>query len=196
MADVFGALAATATAACAAALIYVHTRTTGYHPVRDAVSDYGVGPYRRCYATAAIALGVAGIFLASGLAAAVRPEPVVVVALLIVFGLARIAIVRFPVDLDRRRRTRTGRIHLLLAALAFVTIAFAAARLPRSVIGDPGWSDVEGLLRAIGWLVVLAAAATGLGLRIVSLRPVFGLLERFLYVAMLVWFMTVSLHIA
>jgi hypothetical protein len=52
------------------------------------------------------------------------------------------------------------------------------------------------VLRAIGWLVVLAAAATGLALRVVSLRPVFGLLERCLYVATIAWFMTVSLHIA
>jgi hypothetical protein len=196
VADLLGALAAAATSVCAMALIYVHTRPTGYDPVRDAVSDYGVGPYRFWYRAAALTLGSAGILLASGIAATVRPEPVFVVALLVVFGVARIAIVGFPVDLDRRRRSRAGRVHLLLAAVAFLTIAFAAAKLPRSVIADPGWSGMEGMLRAIGWLVVVAAAATGLGLRIVSLRPVFGLLERFLYVAMLAWFMTVSLHIA
>ena len=196
MTDLLGALAAIATLASAVALVYVHTRPTGYDPVRDAVSDYGVGRYRVWYSAAAITLGVAGILLASSIAASVRPEPVFLVALLVVFGIARIAIVRFPVDLDRRPASRTGRIHFLLAGIAFVAIAFAAATLPRVVVGNPGWADVEGLLRTTGWLVVVTAVAAGLGLRVATLRPVFGLLERLLYASMLTWFMAVSLHIA
>jgi len=101
-----------------------------------------------------------------------------------------------PVYLDRRPPSRTGKIHYLLAAIAFITIAIVAARLPRSVVGDPGWAGISGVLRVVGLLVVAAAIATGLGLRIASLRPFFGLLERSLYVAMLTWFLTVSLHIA
>ena len=191
-----GVLAAIATLACGGALVYVHTRRTGHDPVRDAVSDYGVGRYRVWYRAAAITLGIAGILLALAIAATVRPEPLLLIVLLVVFGVARIAIVRFPVDLDRRPPSRTGRIHRLLAAVAFVTIAIVAAKLPRSVLGDPSWAGIDGVLRTIGWLVVAAALATGLGLRLASLRPFFGLLERLLYVAMLTWFMTVSLHIA
>lgn len=196
MTDLLGALAAVLTLVCAGALAYVHTRPTGYDPVRDAVSDYGVGRYRAWYQAAAITLGCAGILLALGLAGTVRPVPLLVVALLVVFGVSRIAIVRFPVYLDRRPPSRTGKIHYLLAAIAFITIAIVAARLPRSVVGDPGWAGISGVLRVVGLLVVAAAIATGLGLRIASLRPFFGLLERSLYVAMLTWFLTVSLHIA
>ena len=42
----FSAVAALATAVQAVALIMLHLLPTGYHPVRDAVSDYGIGPYR------------------------------------------------------------------------------------------------------------------------------------------------------
>jgi hypothetical protein len=42
----FSILAALATAIQAVALITLHVLPTGYNPVRDAVSDYGVGPYR------------------------------------------------------------------------------------------------------------------------------------------------------
>jgi pimeloyl-ACP methyl ester carboxylesterase len=42
----FSVAAALATAVQAVALIMLHLLPTGYHPVRDAVSDYGVGRYR------------------------------------------------------------------------------------------------------------------------------------------------------
>jgi hypothetical protein len=39
-------IAALFTALQTAALIVLHVLPTGYNPIRDAVSDYGVGPYR------------------------------------------------------------------------------------------------------------------------------------------------------
>ena len=42
----FSIIAALATAVQAVALIMLHLLPTGYNPVRDAVSDYGVGRYR------------------------------------------------------------------------------------------------------------------------------------------------------
>jgi len=42
----FSVVAALATAVQAVALIMLHLLPTGYNPVRDAVSDYGVGPHQ------------------------------------------------------------------------------------------------------------------------------------------------------
>ena len=42
----FRIIAALATAVQAGALIILHLLPTGHNPVRDAVSDYGVGRYR------------------------------------------------------------------------------------------------------------------------------------------------------
>ena len=46
MIKAFSIIAALATAVQAVALIMLHLLPTGYNPVRDAVSDYGVGRYR------------------------------------------------------------------------------------------------------------------------------------------------------
>jgi hypothetical protein len=42
-----------------AALIVLHVLPTGYDPIRDAVSDYGVGPYRPWFWLQAVAGGLA-----------------------------------------------------------------------------------------------------------------------------------------
>lgn len=44
--EAFSIIAALATVVQAVALVVLHLLPTGYDPVRDAVSDYGVGPYR------------------------------------------------------------------------------------------------------------------------------------------------------
>jgi hypothetical protein len=44
--EAFGIVAALATTVQAVALIVLHLLPTGYNPVRDAVSDYGVGPHQ------------------------------------------------------------------------------------------------------------------------------------------------------
>ncbi len=54
----FSIIAALATAVQAVALIMLHLLPTGYNPVRDAVSDYGVGRYRGWFWLQAVAGGV------------------------------------------------------------------------------------------------------------------------------------------
>lgn len=51
----------------AGALIVLHVLPTGYNPIRDAVSDYGVGPYRAWFWLQAVAGGVACLALAIAL---------------------------------------------------------------------------------------------------------------------------------
>jgi uncharacterized protein DUF998 len=100
-------------------------------------------------------------------------------ALFAAFAAARFLIPWFPTDLDRSRPTPAGRIHLLLAAIAFASIAVVAGYTPDDLA--PGW---------LQWTVVGTAIATGVGAR----RPIpyFGLVERLLYAAMIAWFIVVS----
>jgi hypothetical protein len=190
-----GILVAVAATCCAGCLIYVHTLPTGYQPLRDAVSDYGVGRYRFWYRGAAVALGVASILLAVALARAVDPAPMGVIVALVAFGLARLAIVAFPTDLDRRRRTTSGRVHVLLAAIAFASIAVAAPKLYAAVDGLHAWAPDDGALRALAWAIIGAAGATLVALG-PTLRPYFGLVERLLYAAIITWFLVVAVHLA
>jgi hypothetical protein len=190
-----GILVAVAASCCAGCLIYVHTLPTGHEPLRDPVSDYGVGRYRVWYRAAAVTLGLAGLLLAAALARAVDPLPMSVIAALVAFGVARLAIVAFPTDLERRRRTTSGRVHLLLAAIAFGSIAVAAPKLYAAVGGLQAWAPDDGALRALAWTIIGAAGATLVALG-PTLRPYFGLVERLLYGAVITWFLVVAVHLA
>jgi hypothetical protein len=192
MTPVLGILAALLTLGCAAALVRVHTLPTGYSPVSNAVSDYGVGPVARYYRWQTAALAYAALLLAAALARTVQPVPQLLVFLLMTFAAARLLIPSFPTDLDRSRPTATGRIHLLLAGVAFASIAWCAAALPDRV----HWANLHGTLVVLGWLVVATALACGLTVLVRRAAPFFGLVERLFYAATILWFLVVSLHFA
>ena len=165
----FAAASLACTALCISCLLYLHLAPTGYSPLTQAVSRYGVGKYARWYQAQASFAGSAGILLAVALR-----QPRHVVVLLVVFGIARLAITQFPMD------TRRGP-HALLAVAAFGTVTSAAIRLPSSLHGTPG----------LGWAMLVALLA-GIVLRQVA----FGLAERAFYVAMLAWLVLVAARVA
>lgn len=178
MTAAFAAACLAATVAWAVVLGAVHLRPTGYDPLRNAVSDYGVGAHRRWYraqtALAALAATLLLVALASGSGA-----PWWLLALLAAFAAARLAIPSFPTDLDRAHPTRTGRVHLLLAAVAFASIAVAAGNTPDQLVPH-----------ALRWAVVATSIATWLAIRL--RLGLFGLVERLFYAAMITWFLWVS----
>jgi hypothetical protein len=184
--EALGILGAAATAACFGTLVWVHLRPTGYSPLRDAVSDYGVGPSLPFYRAQTAAMALAAIFVAGGLAKAIDPAPKRVIVMLLVFAGARLAIPFFPTDLGRTPRTRHGAVHVLLAVVAFAGVAWAAALLPDRV----HWPG----LAVLGGAVVVTAVATGLSIR--TRVAYFGLVERAFYVAVLMWLLDVSLRYA
>jgi hypothetical protein len=174
---VAAALTLASVGGCVACLVYLHLAPTGYSPVRNAVSEYGVGPYARWYAAQATFTAFAAICLAVALA-----HPTRVIVLLGVLAAARFAIGWFPTDtIASGQRSYRGGVHLLLAVIAFATTSWAAIALPRADQGQP----------ALGHVIALFALGTMLTLRS-PLRPWFGLVERGYYVAMLVWFTLVA----
>jgi hypothetical protein len=169
------------TGLCVACLLYLHLSPTGYSPLRNAVSEYGVGAYGRWYQAQAALAGLAAALLAAAL-----HRHGEIAALLLVFTLARIAITQYPTDLIHTgTRTRAGAVHLLLAAIAFAAICWAACALARRDGGEP----------ALGWIASAGAVGTWLGLRSPMLRPVLGLLERVFYAAFLAWLALVAVRL-
>lgn len=169
------------TCACVACLVYLHLAPTGYSPARNAVSEYGIGRYGNWYRTQAACTGVAAFLLAGALR-----RPALVVGLLAVLGIARIGIGRFTTDaLAGGEATRTGGIHLLLAAVAFTAAPWAAVALKRPDGGQP----------ALGWAMAACALATMLSLRNPALRRWFGAVERAYYVTMLAWLVLVAVRL-
>ena len=72
--------------------------STGYNPVRDAVSDYGVGPYRGWFWLQAVAGGVGCLALGIALAQLHPFTPTQVVVALIVTAGSRLFIPFFATD--------------------------------------------------------------------------------------------------
>lgn len=161
------------TALWLATLVFLHLAPTGYSPLRNAVSEYGVGRFAWGYRAQVTFAALAAISLAVELHGLLR-------VLLLVFAGARIAIAFFPTDpITTTEWSTTGRVHVLLAAIAFASICWAAC----SDEYEP-W---------LGYVATAGALGTFLGLRRVpQLRPVVGLLERFFYAAIIAWFFVVA----
>src|SRR5436305_10300947 len=109
---------------CVLSLIILHLVPSGLNPARDPVSLYGTTRYNSLYRVQAIASGICALCL---LLALIERQPnLTVIGLLMLgcYGCARLAIAAFMMD-EHGKRTRTGVLHIILAAVAFTAIAVA-----------------------------------------------------------------------
>jgi hypothetical protein len=193
-AAVLAAVAAAAFLAAAVTLVWVDVIHTGHRPERDAVSDYGAGPYRWFYSTIVVSLGLGALLLLLALA---RGTDVAAGGLiwLGVYAVTRLAIAWFPHDLEGKPVTPVGRVHLALAAAAFAAIAFAAADLAPALGDQPGWDGASDLIGVLRWAVIVTAFATLLARVALPVRRVaFGLVERLLYAASIAFLVVVAVE--
>jgi hypothetical protein len=171
--------------AAALVLVRMHTLPTGLDPRRDAISDYGTTTFHVYYRAMVVMIGAGAGCLAWALdrSGDVRTSGVV---WLWIFAGARILIAGFMTVRPGRRVTLEAQIHLVLAAAAFVAIAFAAPIVS---------ADLD-LAVTLSRLVVGAAVATLASRAIRPLTPVFGLVERILYAVFLAWLLVVASSLA
>lgn len=183
--------------ASALVLLRAHMLPTGLHWQIDAVSDYGAGAHHRYYRAMVLLLGAGGGLLLAALARDTQAGNVGL-AFLGAYAAARLAIAFFMTDLPGRPPTPEGRVHLVLASIAFTSIAFASVDVTSALTDTPGWTGgVGGWLRFQASAVVVTAVLTLAAYVIPAARErVFGLVERCLYVASLAWLITTALHLA
>lgn len=174
----------------AASLVTLHVLPTGVPPLRDAVSDYGIGRYRGWYRVAAVAGGIAALAVASTAAVAAAWLPA---GALVAGGAARVAIAWFPTDPGDQPVTGTGRVHFWLAFVGFVGIAVGAASFAPSVAATGNGAPLPAWLPWAGWAVAGAAFVMFASTVVPGGRSVFGLLERLYYASFLCWFAIVGL---
>lgn len=196
MVTTFSVIALIAVLTQAALLVALHVFPTKYDPVRDAISDYGVGDYRGYF----WAQLVAGASACASLAIALRglhpyvPTPIVV--LLLANSAARLVMPAFPTDQSGNRfETVKGTIHMLLAFVAFGAIAAAATGLGGLYSHYPTWHSAKSLLVTVGWVVLAGAVTCALGLVGPRLKPIFGLIERFFTLSVIVWLSLISIEL-
>ena len=177
-------------------LTRLHLLPSDLHPARDAVSDYGATRHHLYYRALVVLLGAGAGLLVVVLARDGHAGDRGLV-FLGVFAATRLAIAGFMTDRSGRRPTRAGRVHLVLAAAAFTTIAFAANDITGSLVGSANWSGgVAGPLRFAARAVAVTAVFTAVAYLTPAVRHhVFGMLERLLYVAMIAWLLIAALHV-
>ncbi|MET0812578.1 MAG: DUF998 domain-containing protein [Microbacterium sp.] len=173
-------------------LIVVHLLPTKLDPLRDPVSRYGITAFRGWYWSAAAGAALAGVGGALFFSAIPGVIAIVTTVLLSVFAVARALIGLFPMDAPDAAKSRTGRIHNLLAFAAFASVT-AAAFTGAGALHDAGavalspWSTALGAIMAAGTIGVILTTASS------ALRGLFGLTERLIYVGFIAWFLMLGL---
>jgi hypothetical protein len=193
----FSIAAALATAVQAVTLIALHLLPTGYNPVRDAVSDYGEGPYRGWFWLQAVAGGVGCLALAIALAQLRLFTPTQAVVALIAAAAARFLIPFFATDQQGNRfQTIHGTIHMILAVISFGGLVWAATGLWSTLRHYPAWHGAEGALTIIPWIMLGSVIAVVLAIRGPRLKPFFGIFERLFYLSSITWVLIVAIDLA
>lgn len=188
MVTVAGVIALAAIAATVASLGYLHLAPTGLSPIRNAVSQYGITPYRAGYRAATIAFAVAGVALAVGIDRAVGSRASAVIVLLAIFAAARAAISWFPMDAPGTALTPTGRAHGLLAVAAFGGATIAAFKLGAVLRDGQRWHALAPVSTALGAAMAFCLAVAIVSRSYPALRARFGAIERGFYLAAIAWF--------
>lgn len=197
MVEAFAIVAAIAIAVQVVALVALHLLPTGYNPVRDAVSDYGIGRYRIWFWTQALAGGLAGLALAIALAETTPSVPTLVVVTLLVSAAARFLIPAFPTDQHGSRfQTAQGTIHMILAIVIFASLIIAASELGSTLEHQAAWNGVKGWLTTLPWIMTASAVGVIVALRAPRLHRIIGLIERLFYLSSITWFLIVSIELA
>jgi len=196
MVKAFGVIALIAVSAQLGILIALHLLPTKYDPVHDAISDYGVGEYRGYFWAQLVAGALACASVAVALTGLHPYVPTVVVVLLLANAAARLLMPAFPTDQSGNRfETVKGTVHMVLAIVAFGAVAAAATGLGGLFSHYSVWHSAKGLLVTVGWVVLAGAIACALGLVGPRLKSVFGLIERFFTLSVIVWIYIVSIEL-
>lgn len=185
---VAGVISLLAVAVVIASLTWLHLQRTGLSPVRNAVSQYGITPFRAGYRVATIAFAIAGLALAIGIDRAISGHGrTLVIALLVVFAAARSVISWFPMDAPDEARTSTGAVHGLLALAAFGSLAYAALRLGRVLAHTTTWHSLGPASTGLGWAMIACLLSMALARSHTAVRARFGAVERGYYLFAIAW---------
>ncbi|HEV8064907.1 MAG TPA: DUF998 domain-containing protein [Acidimicrobiales bacterium] len=192
---VTGSITVAGTAASFVALVVLHVLPTGLSPLTNAVSQYGITPYRLGYRVQTIAMGIAAAAAAVGVSRLGLSGGSLVVALLALCGAARLAISWFPMDTPGAPLTETGRRHGLLALAAFGGVTLAALRLGTDVGRSHFWAQAGAPITGLGIAMLILLVSMGAVRRSQSAHRFFGLVERAFYAGTIAFLLVVGFEL-
>jgi hypothetical protein len=168
-------------------IVALHFLPTGYSPIIDPVSNYGVGRFGFLYHLQSASSGIVGGCLFLLLILETTRASALGLSSLAVYAIARLLIGFFPTDIAPPR-TATGIIHNVLATLTFLGIALATAFLGAQLSQLGAGSGAHVVISAFACVTQLSAVATVVCFMIPSLHRIAGLAERGIYLGTLGWF--------
>jgi hypothetical protein len=177
------------------AVIILHFLPTGYNPVTQAVSDYGVGRYAAIMSSAFFAIGIGTIALAISLLRFNKLGRLgrFGVLLLMVAGICFFAVGFFPTDLEGAAATTIGSLHTSLSAIVFLANILAALCLSWSFCLNESLRPFykSSIILAIAEIVILIATKAffdpSYGIR--------GVVERAFILSFYSWLLLTSIRI-
>jgi hypothetical protein len=183
-----------ATLAYLAVFVVLHILDIDYDPIRNAVSDYGVGRYGFLFRAGLFAssVGVLALAVAVGRSVGTPPVDARYLGYLLLIPIARLGMSIFPTTVEGRHLTRTARAHYVCAIAAFALTYLVISDLTPVLrhLGPDTWTS--GPLRLCAAAVgpeLIAVVLTMIG----PLRRVFGLVERVFLLTTNVWFVLLAL---
>lgn len=175
----------------------LHALPTGYHPVRHAVSDYGVGRYGPLFRRGLLLSSLGVVFLAIGLSLNPGVPPLAESQLVFLFlvPVMRAGMALFPTDLEGAKLTRTGRRHYLFAIAAFAFTYVAISGMTPRLGSLPPWHSVHGWLSVLYWVILVSLVLLVITLY-PPLRRFFGVFERAFLLSTNLWLITAGICLA
>jgi hypothetical protein len=169
-----------------------------FSPISQAESDLAVGPYGYVMTLNFVVRGVLSLSFLVGLSAATGlvARSRVGAALFAVWGVAAFILAASPTDLSATETTGHGKLHLLVAFLAFIAAAVAEVLLSRHFSEEPRLRPIARPAWALSFLTLSALVLLAVGTGVPYLLDhAFGLLERIFLGFVLLWVLVVSLYL-
>ncbi|MED1108039.1 DUF998 domain-containing protein [Bacillus paramycoides] len=174
--------------------LILHFKKTGYHPIRHAVSDYGVGATKNLFIIYAWLSNLGALSL-SIVMLIVKDRFTIsasIPVLIILMVISRIIMLFFPTDLEGEKLTVRGKLHFLFAILAFTFSYMAIDRGGSHLKLLEGFKNLEPFFH-----IITLISSISLGAVVVTmfkpLRFIFGICERVFLLSINIWFIVVSI---
>jgi hypothetical membrane protein len=144
----------------------LHVLRPDDNPIRQAISNYAVGPYGLFMISAFLALALAMVTLALGLAGDIKLTRRARVAMLLLyvasFGLVIVGIFPGDVNVPHPPATVTGLIHWMAAGTSFLSSMIAAFLLSYCFKEDEHWQSYHHTALVLALITVAALAVFGM----------------------------------
>jgi hypothetical membrane protein len=167
-----------------------------YNAISQAESDLAVGPYGFLMTINFVIRGLLSLALLIGLIRATTKEgrSQFGLVLLGIWSVGAFLLALFPTDSAGQRPTFHGLIHLVVALIAFVSVAMGELLLSLRFAADERWETVRNPVLTIAFITLIALVLLLFG-TFAGLNGAGGLLERAFLGLALLWILVVALHL-